>query len=127
VLEVEGMRQVKTAAKIGHYFDSKDDRFARLEFAILVCYSCGATGPAHERSFRLKELGKATEQLVDVSKRFSNRDFYLVVVHKVPEQELCSIRQGKYYCGRICSVKACWYQAGVEVREKVLFGDQDHG
>lgn len=125
VLEVEGMRQSLTAAKIGHYFNSTDDDFAGLKFAILVCYSCGATGPADERIFRLNQLEEARAQLASVSKSSSDRDLYLVVVQKVPDKDVCSIRQGKYYCGRVSTVQAYWYRAGVKIREKFLFGEND--
>jgi hypothetical protein len=121
LLEVEGMRQSETAAKIGFYLTSADSIFAGLRFAILVCYSCGATGPAGNKTFPLDKLSDAKTALMRVSADSPDRDCFLVVVDKVAEDHVCGIRQGKYYSGHASGVRAYWYRAGALVRERVLF------
>src|SRR5688500_6023427 len=106
-VEVEGLKQTRTAGKLGQYFVSTNEHWAGLRFAILMLYP---TGPRAKKAF-----ARASDETIEIVRRtsdeFPERDLILLDVEKKWDAAAAGIRTAhrNYYRGSVVAVHACGY------------------
>ena len=117
VLEVEGLRQERTARKFATYF-ATDARF-HPRFGLLLLYRTKPEGRGRNREYPQSASAEALEIVASISSRHPSKDIVVVAMEKAcstPPVDL-GPREG-YYCGVVTKIGASLYRGGKVIAER---------
>lgn len=118
VLEVEGMRPIETARKIGYFFDGKYTEIQTIAFGILLVYPCVPTGRGVNRHFPPAITGSVVNIIREVSLGHQQQQIVLLGLDKRFERCRTDIRsRNPYYQGVPSGISGQLWQNGIKESE----------
>lgn len=100
LLEVEGIRLIETANKIGYFFDAKRPHLEALEFAVFLIYSYNPTGIGSQRLFAPAITDEVMATIREVTRTHPGKSVAVIGLDKAFDRHRTGVRAlNEWYMG----------------------------